>query len=304
MRRQMRRLVAFAVLTVGCSWPEFGFRGDDASVTSDTAPASDADAALEPEDSAAFPVPMQCPPQIEKAAPCDELRNFPGTFEADGDGREFCREESGKQSTPPRRFAIADADRTEPSPVPARFAQKVEVRAGLSVYGVHVFVQVLGDPRVLVDRDDLVQGDAVEIFLRGSHDRTLTGALDVDEGHHLVFTPPSATAEGLGARYVNGKRGAPVADSAWHSRRVQGGFEIELHYPWTELNNQSSPGMTMGFDIAIDLKDDPTAVGRELRAVMHVTPVSSSESCSALGITPADPLCDDRTWCLAKAYVP
>lgn len=297
----MRILVAtYAVLLVSCTWPEHRFREADASVEADGADTMQ----IEPEDSAALPVPMECPPGIERAAPCDELRNLPGVLEPDGDGREFCRDESGKQSAPPRRFAVSDAARTDPSPAPARFTQKFEVRAALSAYGVHVFVQVLGDPRVLVDRTDLVQGDAVEIFLRGTHDRTLTGALDADEGQHLVFTPPSSTAEGLGARYFNGKLVEPISDGLWHSRRVQGGFEVELHYPWTILKNQSSPGMVMGFDVAIDLKDDPNAKGRELRVVMHAQPVSSSPACDALMISPADPLCDDRTWCAAKAYVP
>lgn len=304
----MRRFVVLAVLATGCSWPDHQFRDPDDGAAGDldsSAGDGEPDTYLEPEDSSAYPVPMTCPPQLEKAAPCDELREFPGVWEPDGDAREFCRDlTTGKQATPPRRFTVAEAARTSPSPAPARFKQRFEVRAGLSAYGVHVFVQVLGDPRVLVDRDDLVQGDAVEIFLRGHHDRTLTGALDADEGHHLVLTPPSTSAEGLGARYVDGKRGAPLADSDWHSRRVQGGFEIELHYPWTLLKNQAAPGTTMGFDVAIDLKDDPTAKGRELRVLMHVTPVASSPSCAALSVSPADPFCDDRTWCLAKAYVP
>ena len=178
------------------------------------------------------------------------------------------------------------------------------MRVGISPFGVHVFVQVLGDPRVLVDRDELTEGDAVEIFMRGTPGRMLTGELAADEALHVVLTPPSTTAEGLGAQYYEGKRGAPIADDRWHSRRVQGGYEVELHYPWTDLKNQSAPGMEMGFDVAIDVKDDPSAKGRELRALMHYQPVASSASCDALAISPPDPLCDDRTWCLAKAYVP
>jgi hypothetical protein len=285
-------LLASALL-VGCSWPEHRFR-DDA-----------ADAALEPEDSAAFPVPTGCPPQAERQAACDVIRHFPGVWEVDGSGVEFCREEEGKQSTPPRRWTIAEAARTEPSPAPERFTEKVEVRVGISPYGMHVFVQVTGDPRVLVDRDDPVQGDAVEVFLRGTPPRALTGELAADDAVHLAMTPPSATAEGVGARYDAG-RAVPLRDDVWHSRRVRGGYEVELHYPWSELKdaNQSAPGRVLGFDVAIDIKDDPSAEGRELRAIMHVEPVASSPSCDAAKISPADPQCDDRTWCLAKAYVP
>ncbi len=249
-----------------------------------------------PEDTAGLPDPTGCPPEVERASVCDELRHFPGTWEADGLGVEFCRSEMGKLSTPVRRFSMKEAART----TSGTFPETVEVRAGLSPYGVHLFIKVLNDPRVIVDREDLVKGDAVEVFLRGSHDRVLTGELDLDEGHHLVLTPPTATADGLAARYLRGKRGAPLADEQWHSIRVKGGWQIELHYPWTVLNNQPAPGQIMGFDIALDVRDDAGSA----RAIMHLQPVASSPPCDALSISPADPLCDARTWCLAKAYVP
>jgi len=288
----VRSLPLVACALIGCSWPDHRFRDD-----------VPADAALEPEDSAAFPVPTGCPPQPETQAFCDEVRHFPGVWEVDGSGVEFCREEEGKQSTPPRRFTMSEAARTSPTPAPARFTQKVEVRVGLSPFGVHVFVQVTGDPRVLVDRDDLVQGDAVEVFLRGTPTTELTGDLAADQAVHLVMTPPSETAAGLGAQYYQGKKAAPLRDDYFHTRRVRSGYEVELHYPWTELKNQSAPGTLMGFDVALDVKDDPSAKGRELRALMYAQPVSASASCDALMVSPADPFCDDRTWCLAKAYV-
>lgn len=209
----------------------------------------------------------------------------------------------GRPATPSRRFLVSEAARTDPSPAPPRFAQKVEVRAGISPYGFHVFVSVTGDPHVLVEREDLTQGDAVEIFVRGTPNRELTGDLAADEALHVVITPPTTTSEGLGAQYYEGKRAAPLRDDLFHSRRVRDGYEVELHYPWTELKNQSSPGMNLGFNVAIDVKDDPAATSRELRALMHVQPVASSPACDVLMISRADPLCDDRTWCFAKAYV-
>lgn len=258
-----------------CGWPEHRFREADATAVEDTAN---------------LPTATTCPPESERAAPCDVLRNFPDRWEADGEGSEFCRKESGKLSTPPRRFTAKEAARV--TPAGATPPEQFVVRAGISAFGVHVFVQVLGDPRVIVDRDEPTRGDAVEIFLRGRRDAMLTGALDLDEAHHLVLTPPSESASGLGARYLNGKRIGSVADEQWHSRRVRGGWEAELHYPWTVLGAQPSPGMTMGFDIAFDVRDDPA--GEAVHVVMHLEPVG----------TCMDPSCDDRTWCLAKAYVP
>lgn len=295
----MRLLLVLVPALVSCGWPSHRFREDDdaAVVVTDSSTLDVAPDFGPPEDTAGLPAPSECPPEVERVGVCDELRHFPGTWKADAVGDEFCRDETGKLATPLRRFSLKEAART----TGAGFPETVEVRAGLSAYGVHVFVKVMNDPRVIVDREDLLKGDAIELFLRGYHDRALTGELDVDQGHHLVLTPPTASAEGLAALYSKGKRGAPLADDQWHSRRVKGGWEIELHYPWKHLNdNQPAPGQVMGFDVAIDIADD----GGRARAIMHLQPVTSSPSCDGLGIAPADPSCDARTWCLAKAYLP
>lgn len=304
LRRGMRGVVlaiAFATSSAACTWPEHRFAEGDAAF----ADAAASDAALDDaSDAEALPKPTECAPSPLKQGACEELRELTGAFVADGAGDEFCRSGDGGVAIPPRRFSVKEAARTTPSPAPSGLAERVEVRAGLSAYGVHVFVQVLGDPRVLVDRVDLVQGDAVEIHLRGSHDRALTGAHEDDDAHHLVLTPPGDDAEGLAARYLHDQRKTPIDDAIWHSRRVVGGWEVELHYPWTTLGNQAAPGMTMGFDVAVDVKDDPGASGREVRALLHYQAVPSSPSCDAVGSTTAEPWCDDRTWCIVKAYVP
>lgn len=286
----MRAIVlATTLIGAGCSWPSHQFGGDGGIPTEDTA---------------SLPTPTSCPLSPETAGFCAELRAFGGSFALDGKGDEFCREDDAGPRAPPRRFSVTEAARVEPSPPPAGHAEKFEVRAGLDAYGVHVFVQVQGDRRVVVDRDDPVRGDAVEIFLRGRIDRELVGALDADEAQHLVLTPPTAAAEGVAWLYFKGKPKDPLDGSVWRSRRVQGGWEVELHQPWSSLKNQPSPGMVMGFDVALDLDDDDASPGREVRVLMHAAPVTSSPSCTELGITPADPSCDDRTFCLAKAYIP
>lgn len=312
----MRCGVLLLGMTVGCSWPDHQFASEesdgaveaevdssiDASV-GDAATETMSDVELPVDDTAGLPKPTQCPPAAETAGFCAELREFFGTYALDGAGDEFCREVDAGPRMPPRRFTVTESARTYPSPPPAGLAEKFEVRAGLDAYGVHVFVQVLGDPRVIVDRDDPMQGDAVEIFVRGVVD-PLNGSLETDSAQHLVLTPPTPSAEGIGWRYLDGVPKVPIAGSQWRSRRVKGGWEVELHQPWTDVKNQPAPGMVMGFDIGIDLDDDPTKPGRDVRVLMHVGPVASSASCSALGIASADPLCDDRTWCLAKAYIP
>lgn len=290
-------------LMAGCGWPDHRFGGETADGALDGAELDSSIADVAVDDTAGLPAPTECPPAAETAGFCAELREFSGAYALDGAGDEFCREGDAGPRMPPRRFSVTESARTVPSPAPAGHAEKFEVRAGLDAYGVHVFVQVLGDPRVIVNREDPMQGDAVEIFVRGNVD-PLVGSLETDQAQHLVLTPPTAAAEGVGWRYLGGVPKLPVAGSQWRSRRVKGGWEVELHQPWSDLKNQPSPGMVMGFDIAIDLDDDPTVAGRDVRVLMHVAPVAGSPSCAALGIGSADPLCDDRTWCLAKAYIP
>lgn len=296
----MRRLLlVIAVVAAGCGWPDHAFDVDaglEGDATRDDAPADAAEL-----EAGELPSPTSCPPSPDSAGFCAELRDFGGPFTLDGSGSEFCRTESTQ--LPPRRFSVSSSARTWPSPAPA-MPEKFEVRAGIDAVGVHVFVQVLGDPHVLVDRDDPMKGDAVEVFLRGALDRVLDGSLEADEAHHLVLSPPTEGAAGVGLRYLRGVPQSPVSASHWRSRRVRGGWEVEVHYPWTVLKNQASPGMVLGFDVVIDLADDPTKPGRQVRAIMHLSPVASSPACEALTYASADPLCDDRSWCLAKAYIP
>lgn len=301
----MRRLLfVLAAAGAGCGWPAHHFAvadEPDGSALDGSMDEVSTDVGLPVDDTADLPPQTSCAPSADSAGLCAELRDFNGAFALDGAGDEFCR---AGAPLPPRRFTLSESARTSPFPAPSGLTERFEVRAGIDAFGLHVFVQVLGDPRVVVDRADPTQGDAVEIFLRGNVARDLTGGLEADEAHHLVLSPPSATAPGVGFRYLGGVPKTPLSDSYWRSRRVKGGWEVELHYPWTVLQNQASPGMILGFDIALDLDDDPTHAGRDVRAIMHLEPVSSSPACAALSVDPADPFCDDRTWCLAKAYIP
>jgi hypothetical protein len=281
--KPMRRLVAVSAIAFGCTWPEHAFREI----------ATDAGGSDRP--------PTSCPIAAELAALCAELRAFDGPFVVDGLGDEFCRIRDGRPATPPRRFSIARASATDPSPPPA-LPQQVEVRAGLSSFGAHVFVQVRGDPRVIVDRDDPTSADAVEIFLRGRRDE-LVGDLERDAALHLVIAPDDGGAA-IGLRYLEGRPRASLLSSSFAARRVSGGYEVELHLPWSEIGEAVSPGMLIGFDVAIDVKDDERAPGRQARAYLHLEPLAGSAPCTALGAARPEPWCDSRTWCAAKAYVP
>ncbi len=312
----MKRTLLLCALTLGC-WPEHSFRdeaGSDAVVDSaiDSTLEDTPDAMLEAESDSGtdadaaeiLPPPTTCGASSSKANSCDVLRFFGGTPVLDGAGDEFCDVDAGVAANPPRTFSLVDADRTIPSPVPAGLTQRVTARAGLSSFGLHVFVHV-DDPSVVVDLGDYTQGDAIEIFLRGNTALPLNGDLESDAAQVVVIIPPTATTSARAAKWLRGKKSASLDGSQFAARRVTGGWEAELHYPWSEILNEASPGQVMGFDLALDVKDDPTASKRAVRAIMHEETVTGgSPACDTFGFATIDPLCDDRLWCLAKAYVP
>ncbi len=308
----MRRLfVSVSVVLVGCTFPEHQFRDDtDAkpdvaidAVVLDGALDGAVDSSVDATDAATdsvvdvgsdAPAPTSCT-DPSMTSFCAPIVGLVGAYAVDGLGTEYCA--SGVWS---RGFEVKAAMRTTPSPVPAKITERVVVRALLSSYGYHVHVAVLDDPRIVVDTSDYTQGDAVELFLRGA--KAATGDLVADQAVHVVVTPPTATSGPNAAYYVGGKKGAGLPGGAFAGRIVAGGWEVEVVLPWTTIKNEPAPGDKIGFDVAVDVKDDPSLSAREVRAIMSYEAVASSPTCSALG-TPADPACDDRTWCAPVAYL-
>jgi hypothetical protein len=313
----VRRTLLLCALTLGC-WPEHSFRDEPVSDAADTgvddvaidttlADSPAEDAAPETDDATELlPPPTSCGPTSTKANACDVLRFFGATPVLDGKGDEFCDVDAGVPANPPRTFSLKDADRTIPATVPAGLTQRAEVRAGLSSFGLHVFVHV-DDPSVVVDLADYTQGDAIEIFFRGNKALPLNGDLETDQAQVVVIIPPTKATSARAAKWLRGKKSASLDGSQFAARRVTGGWEAELHLPWSDILNEASPGQVMGFDLALDVKDDPSAKTRAVRAIMHEETITGgSPPCETFGFgfaTP-DPLCDDRLWCLSKAYVP
>lgn len=310
-----RPLIVLAL--AGCTFPEHSYRDLDAvpidassdnamDATADTAPDALADSAPDsavdtpkdaPPDAPKLPPPTSCP-DTTWVSGCSPVLNIGGTGSispvVDAEGKEFCA--VGIRS---RGMYVVSAPKSSPITVPASFKQKILVRAALGSAAFYVHVTVLDDPRILVDTKDLVQGDAVEIFLRGN--KAATGSLVTDGARHIVIAPPSATTAVMAWYYVDGKHSTDVDAAQYAGRRVDGGYEVELHLPWTVLGNQPAPGEKVGFDVALDIRDDVGATGREVRAILQYTAVSPSPTCTAFGSI--DPACDDRTWCLANAYL-
>lgn len=309
----MHRLFAsVSVVVVGCTFPEHQFRDESVDAPTDvvvdtvvTDGVSDSvlDSGVDATDAATdsvvdagsdAPAPTSCT-DPSMTSFCAPIVGLVGAYAVDGLGTEYCA--SGVWS---RGFEVKAAMRTTPSPVPAKITERVVVRALLSSFGYHVHVAVLDDPRIVVDTSDYTQGDAVELFLRGA--KPATGDLVADQAVHVVVTPPTATSGPNAAFYVGGKKGAGLPGAAFAGRLVAGGYEVEVVLPWTTIKNEPAPGDKIGFDVAVDVKDDPALSAREVRAIMAFETVTSSPTCSALGKA-ADPACDDRTWCAPVAYL-
>ncbi len=294
-------VVTFAALCGGCAFPDYVFPGAGAGSDADVLETTP-DARLDVSDVSDGPPidapndvpevgspPTVCPARaaLSPCAPIEELL-VPDSEVVDGKGDDLC-------VLSPREFsARAGAHRTPAtSEVPAR----VVLRVGISARGIHLHAQVLDDPHLLVE-DDPVTGDAIEIFLRGVVD-PLTGALAADGGRHVVLAAPGSGHAPFGALVSAGKYGALPFRFA--SRIVAGGYEVEMVAEWTDLPGQPAPGQSMGFDFAVDVKDDPAHTSRDLQSFLYFQALTSGPTpCSS--VSAAAPSCDDRTWCTLYAY--
>jgi hypothetical protein len=327
-------------LGVGCDYPTYAFTDDDASGATDTGDdgasfdaSSDAgdDAAADAADGAdasasdatvsdvtmrdtstgpttmpadtghdapiydappVGPAPTSCTGGGAPRAACSTLEGGMPGFVLDGKGDDFC-------SVGPRNWSAKSSPLILPSG--ATPPETVSVRAAVDSYGFRVFVQVLNDPDIIPSRSsDLLDGDAVEIYLRG-HRASLDGQ-STDEAMVVVVSPPSVDGgtSPRAAIYQNDVQAG--AYSTFAAVIVEGGYQVELYAPWSAVPDQPAVGDTVGFDVAIDVADDPSTGTRQARSFMaRETP---SMSMGTLCMTTYGPWCDDRAMCLANAYSP
>jgi hypothetical protein len=187
---------------------------------------------------------------------------------------------------------------------PPKSEQQVVLRAAWSTDAFHVDVRVT-DSRIVVNADPsmLWNGDAIEIYLAASS--TLNGPFD---GHkdggavQIVLTPPTETLAAVGAAFYSPGGGAAPFDALlkatdYAGRLVDGGYEIEMRLPWSADAEAILSGVKIGFDVDIDAEDEVDAGGRQLQCLLHETAVDGSAFCGYAKGVPAQPFCDDRTWC-------
>jgi hypothetical protein len=278
--------VAIALGTPSCSFPNFDFRATEAPL----------DATIDaPADTA--PVKPSCPGGGAGGDACARIPRFAGVQKVDGSGDELC---ALSLTTFDKRTAAFNS----PDPPPADVDPRVEVRAGWSAEGLHLHVHVI-DARVVVVPPEgkvLHFGDSIEVYAAGFvptagdyDDKTDVGAV------HVIVAPPGPAIGTRAYLYTSRYDFLPAAlsPSSFAGRLVDDGYEIELRLPWTLLTRGTFPkaGESIGFDLSVNAKDDPSRPQRSLQSTLGYRTVAvPAESCTE--VTPAQPYCDDRTWCV------
>jgi len=215
----------------------------------------------------------------------------------DGIGDEFC-------DVPAMVFDVNSCPTLFPSN-PPDLPEKVSLRIAWSRDAFHLHVHV-DDPSVVVNPDPgrLWSGDAVEIFVAGASGANLHGSYNGsnDGGAiQIVLAPPANGFPTRGQAFFNPggsvHTSAPISSSIYAGRLVADGYELELRFPWAAFAEPAIPGNKIAFDVAIGAQQDADAGGRQLQCVISNVFVDGREACGYSSGTPAQPYCDDRTWC-------
>ena len=206
----------------------------------------------------------------------------------DGKDDDFC-------GVPAMVFALDNAAVLDAPGV--SFPEVVTARIGWDQAGLHVHVHVDDPSLVPSSTPDLWEGDAVELFIAGTS--SLTGHFDgTDDGGaiQIVVSAPTADIPSKASYdYAgNGMLDLPYDPSLSAGRVVPGGYEVEVSVPWSSLKDMLAPGSAIGFDLALDVIDNPAAASREQQGLMGFRTVAETSCVN----TAPHPSCDDRTWCL------
>ncbi|GAC1351857.1 MAG: hypothetical protein NVSMB1_08940 [Polyangiales bacterium] len=304
-----RSAICLLMLPIACSYPElsFGINTSDASDAAEATDTNKADVVMLDTSSETVPSDTKYDaiqhdafdPHVPSCKPlpggslCDHVASFGTKVQiVDSYGDEFC-------TIPGTTFLVRDMARVLP-PSPSQNA-KVEVRMAWSKAAIHMHLHVIKENVVPADpmtTSQYYEGDGLEFFLSGTD--KLTGAYNAmtDSGaKHFIITAPTDTQPSRGAYYVSGTNLFPIESSLFAARRVSDGYEMELRIPWLFLESSPASGSGIGFDLAVDLNDNPAVLKRQVQGVYAFRPVAATSSCAP---NPIDAYCDDRVWCTPK----
>ena len=232
---------------------------------------------------------------------CATIPRFPRnvTQVVDGYGDEFC-------GIPAMEFDVNGCPTMIPGGELPILPERVFLRVAWSQRDFHLHVKVV-DPNVVVNPADtsLWNGDAVEIYIAGSSgtDAGLTGQYNGNNDGgaiQIVLAPPGAGKPTRGQAFFNyaGRHESTSIDpSSFAGRLTSDGYELELIYTWALIARPRAPGAKIAFDIAIGAQQNADAGGRQLQCIISNVFVDGRDACGYMPGTPAQPWCDDRTWC-------
>lgn len=187
--------------------------------------------------------------------PCTSIPKFTGTQVIDGIGDEFC-------TVPGKTFNLSSAAFVEPTGA-QNGTSKATVRAAWSADALHIHVHV-DDPNVIVSGGDAWNGDNVQLFIAGVAPTSPTMDGKANGGANQIFLVPPSGA-------LPGKASTPQAGPSYKSasRLVDGGYEVELLWPWIGIPAARAAGDQIGFDMMVGVQDFAQSGGREFQYGMY-----------------------------------
>jgi hypothetical protein len=187
---------------------------------------------------------------------------------------------------------------------PPDLPERVFLRIAWSQDAFHLHVKVV-DPNVVVNPQSgsLWNGDAVEIYIAGTSGAGLTGQYNgTNDGGaiQIVLGPPGSGHGVRGQAFFNygGQHtSTQINPDSYAGRLVADGYELELRLAWVTFAEPRAPGRRIAFNIAVGAQQNSDAGGRELQCIISNVFVDGEEACGYAEGVPAQPWCDDRTWC-------
>jgi hypothetical protein len=218
--------------------------------------------------------------------PCSSIPQFAGNQNVDGDDSDVCSLPSFELNTDNAGHVNVIHDGSESRP------ESASVRLGWSSQGLHAFITVT-DPAVVPNNvlEEIYEGDSVE-FMFASSASGLSGNTGSDPAAHASIAASPGLAASVSTVDAT-PSSSPLDASSYETTVTSEGYTVELLVPWP--GSAPSAGSTIAFDLALNSADDEPAGapdGRDAQAILYLGSVSNSP-CG----DPAEPWCDDRTWC-------
>ena len=219
--------------------------------------------------------PANCAPPM--GDPCHAIPRLTATQVVDGAGDEFC-------AIPGFVMTLENAGFVNPAGTKNTTTRAV-IGSAWSPEALHAHVHV--DDARIFGASPLYNGDNVQFFISG--DKPAIGKFSGTQdgaANQLMLAPPEPPAMGRSSTLYTS------ATFQYVGRIVEGGYEVELRWPWNGIATPAAAGKTIGLDLVIGVKDLATSVTRDFEYGMFRKP---NPATSCMGV--AELWCDDLLWC-------